>query len=73
MDKYTEYLLDRIFEIREDYKNGDLGSKDYYGNVVAELIDSLSHYTIYVVNTGYNVDASPVVEESSIIAKKFPA
>lgn len=48
MDKYTEYLLDRIFEVREDYKSGDLGNKEYYENVVGELIGSLAHYNIYV-------------------------
>lgn len=52
MDDYTEYLLDRIFEIRESYKSGDLGSKAYYENVVAELISALSQYTVKMVDTG---------------------
>ena len=53
MDEYTEFLLDRIFEIRESYKSGDLGSKDYYENVVAELVSCLSQYTVLIVDSGY--------------------
>lgn len=53
MDEYTEFLLDRIFDIREDYKSGDLGSKDYYENVVAELVSCLAHYTVKIVDNGY--------------------
>lgn len=53
MDAYTEYLLDRIFEIRENYKSGDLGSKEYYENVVSELVGSLSQYTVKIVDQGY--------------------
>lgn len=52
MDNYTEFLLERIFEIREDYKKGEFG-KDYYSNVVGELISCLSQYTIEVVDSGY--------------------
>lgn len=68
MDKHTEYLLDRIFEIREGYKSGDLGSKEYYENVVGELISSLSHYTIAVVDNCFDVD-----EDSLIVQEKFTA
>jgi len=68
MDKYTEYLLDRIFEIRESYKSGDLGSKEYYENVVAELVSSLSHYTIEVVDKCFNVE-----ESSIIVQERFSA
>lgn len=68
MDKHTEFLLDRIFEIREDYKSGSLGSKEYYENVVSELISVLSHYTISVVDTCYNVE-----EVSLVVEKKFTA
>lgn len=52
MDDYTEFLLDRIFEIRESYMSGDLGSKDYYQNVVGELIGALSQYTVKMVDSG---------------------
>lgn len=48
MNEYTEYLLDRIYDIREDYKSGDLGSKEYYENVVGELVLSLSQFTIMI-------------------------
>lgn len=53
MDKYTEYLLDRIFEIRENYKSGTLGSELCYLDLVSGLIDSLSHYTVLIVDQGY--------------------
>lgn len=53
MDNYTEFLLSRIFEIRQDYQSGTLGSKEYYFNVVGELISCLSQYTIECVDKGY--------------------
>lgn len=48
MNEYTEYLLDRIFEVREDYKSGQLGSKEYYENVVGELVVCLSQFTVMI-------------------------
>lgn len=53
MDEYTEFLLERIFEIREDYKSGTLGSESYYQNVVAELVSCLAQYTVKIVDNGY--------------------
>lgn len=67
MDQYTEYLLDRIFEVRESYKNGDV-NKEFYENVVAELIGSLSHYTIFAFDQSYNVNDSSIS-----IQKQFTA
>ena len=67
MDKYTEYLLDRIFEIREDYNSGDLGSKDYYENVVSELISSLSHYTINIVDKGYTAQCIQIINWDTVM------
>lgn len=52
MDKYTEFLLDRIFEIREDYRSGGF-SESYYQNVVAELVSCLARYTDEIVDNGY--------------------
>lgn len=48
MNEYTEYLLDRIFEVREDYKSGQLGSKEYYENTVGELVVCLSQFTVMI-------------------------
>lgn len=53
MDEYTEFLLDRIFDIREDYRSGNLGSESYYQNVVSELVSCLAQYTVKIVDNGY--------------------
>lgn len=47
MNEYSEYLLDRIFELREDYRKGEF-DKDYYQNVVGELVICLSQFTTMV-------------------------
>lgn len=52
MDNYMEFLLERIFELREDYKAGEFG-RDFYENVVGELVSCLSQYTIFNVDSGY--------------------
>ena len=52
MDNYTEFLLERIFEIREDYKSGEFG-REFYENVVGELVSCLSQYTVMNVDSGY--------------------
>lgn len=68
MDKHTEFLLDRIFEIREDYKSGDLGSKDIYDNIAGTLITALAHYTIEVVDNCYNVEENSLIVEKRVTA-----
>lgn len=47
MNEYTEYLLDRISELREDYKKGEFG-KEYYENTVGELVVCLSQFTVMI-------------------------
>lgn len=49
MNKYVDYLLDRIEEVRAGYKAGEFG-KEYYENIMSELIDCLSQFTILIVN-----------------------
>lgn len=52
MDNYMEFLLERIFEFREDYKAGELG-REFYENVVGELVSCLSQYTVLNFDSGY--------------------
>lgn len=49
MNEYTNYLLDRIYEVRQGYSDGEFG-KEYYENTMIELIDCLSNFTIMVSN-----------------------
>lgn len=49
MNDYTEYLLNRIYEVREDYKAGEF-DRNYYENTMVELLDCLSNFTIMVAN-----------------------
>lgn len=49
MSDYTNYLLDRIYEVREGYSAGEF-DKEYYENTMIELIDCLSNFTVMVAN-----------------------
>lgn len=49
MNDYTNYLLDRIYEVREGYEAGEFG-KEYYENTMIELIDCLSNFTIMIAD-----------------------
>lgn len=53
MNKYVDYLLERIEEVRAGYKAGEFG-KEYYENTMSELIDCLSQFTILITN-GYSI------------------
>lgn len=50
MDKYQEFLLNRIFEIKQSKEQGDLGDDAYYENMVGELLSCLSQYTVMSEN-----------------------
>lgn len=49
MNKYVDYLLDRMEEVRTGYKAGEFG-KEYYENIMSELIDCLSQFTVLIAN-----------------------
>ena len=49
MNDYTNYLLDRIYEVRQGYNEGEFG-KDYYINTMTELIDCLSNFTVMIAD-----------------------
>lgn len=49
MNEYTNYLLDRIYEVRQGYKDGEFG-KEYYENTMSELVDCLSNFTVMIAN-----------------------
>jgi hypothetical protein len=49
MNEYTNYLLDRIYEVRQGYKDGEFG-KEYYENTLSELVDCLSNFTVMIAN-----------------------
>lgn len=49
MNDYTNYLLDRIYEVREGYEAGEFG-KEYYENTMIELVDCLANFTVMIAN-----------------------